>query len=102
MAPPQPRNSDIQMKIKKQEIAILAVAILIGTIGAAFIDWYPRSVEPILNTEDTSSQNIWNAVSCRARLYLKKAESEVSELSMMELWELTRPGRGFNCAEGGG
>jgi alcohol dehydrogenase (cytochrome c) len=90
------------MKIKKPAIPILAVAILIGAIGAAFIDWYPRSMESIRNIEDTSSQNIWNAVSCRARLYLKKAESEVSELSMMELWELTRPGRGFNCAEGGG
>jgi alcohol dehydrogenase (cytochrome c) len=90
------------MKIKKPAIAILAVAILIGAIGAAFIGWYPRSMESIRNIEDTSSQNIWSAVSCRARLYLQKAEGEVSELSMIELWELTLPRRGFNCTEGGG
>ena len=41
-----------------------------------------------------------NAVSCRARLYLQKAQGGVPELSWSELWELTFPGRGFHCTEG--
>ena len=41
-----------------------------------------------------------NAVSCRARLYLQKAQGGVPELSWSELWELTFPGRGFHCTAG--
>ena len=90
------------MKIRRIAIRSLTAVTVIGAIGAAFFLWRLGAEKSAVNLEGMSSQNIWDAVSCRAKLYLQKAESEVSDLSMMELWELTRPGRGFNCAEGGG
>ena len=90
------------MKIKKIAIRNLIAVLLIGAIGAAF--FYGRTVS------DNSTENIgnasnvksWNPVLCRAQLYLQKAKFELSEVSWSELWGLTRPGRGFDCTDGGG
>jgi len=50
--------------------------------------------------ESMSRERIWTAASCRARLYLQKAEGGIPELSWTELFELTRAGTGFHCHEG--
>ncbi len=88
------------MKIKKLAIRSLTAAILIGAIGAASLYWRLGSGKTIANLEGVSSENIWNAVLCRAQVYLQKAKGEVSEVSWAELWGLTLPRRGFLCTEG--
>ena len=90
------------MKFKNLAIRSLAAVILIGAIGAAALYWRIESGKSIVNQEGKTNEEIWSAVSCRAREYLQKAKGEVSELSWTELWGLTFPGRGFDCSEGGG
>ena len=72
------------MRIKTPQFVTSAGVLLLGTIGAAALYWHPG---------DWKSIPV-NAVSCRARLYLQKAQGGVPELSWSELWELTFPGRG--------
>jgi alcohol dehydrogenase (cytochrome c) len=79
------------MKTKKLSLAISTGILFMSAIAAAALYWH-------LGHWKSASGN---AVSCRARLYLQKARGEVPELSWSELWELTRPGRGFHCLEGG-
>ena len=78
------------MRIKKLAFVISAAVLLVSTIGAAALYWYLGHWKSVAG----------NAVSCRARLYLQKAQGGVPELSWSELWELTFPGRGFHCTEG--
>jgi alcohol dehydrogenase (cytochrome c) len=78
------------MRIKKLPFVISAGVLLMSTIGAAALYWHLGHWKSIPV----------NAVSCRARLYLQKAQGGVPELSWTELWELTLPGRGFHCTEG--
>ena len=75
------------MRIQKLSFVISAAVILIATALYWHLD---------------SDQKIWNAVSCRARLYLQKAQGGVPEVSWTELWRLTLPGRGFDCSNYGG
>ncbi|MBV8334485.1 MAG: PQQ-binding-like beta-propeller repeat protein [Alphaproteobacteria bacterium] len=77
--------------IKKLSLVVSAGILSISAIGAAAWGWHTDNWKSIQG----------NAVSCRARLYLQKARGEVPELSWSELWELTLPGRGFHCLEGG-
>ena len=79
------------MRIKKLPFVISAGVLLMSTIGAAALYWHLGHWKSAAG----------NAVSCRARIYLQKARGEVPELSWSELWELTLPGRGFHCLEGG-
>ena len=88
------------MKIKRPAIATLAAVTLIGAIGASALLWHLESGKSIVNPEDASSEHIWGSVLCRARLYLQKANGEVSGVSWTELWGLMLPGRGFVCAKG--
>jgi alcohol dehydrogenase (cytochrome c) len=83
-----------RMRINKKKFLVTASVILISAIGSASFSWegYWKSVS---NLQTNSS-----AVLCRARLYLQKAKGGVPELSWTELWGLTLPGRGFDCAEG--
>src|SRR5271165_2482195 len=78
------------MRIKKLAFVISAAVLLVSTIGAAALYWYLGHWKSVAG----------NAVSCRAQLYLQKAQGGVPELSWSELWELTLPGRGFQCIEG--
>jgi alcohol dehydrogenase (cytochrome c) len=48
-----------------------------------------------------SSEKIWNAITCRGRLYVQKAEGKIPALSWSEIWGLSQPGTGFRCGEGG-
>jgi len=88
------------MKIKKLAFVISGAVILIGTISAAALYWHLDYWKSVVGRESASNEEIWNAVSCRARLYLQKAQGEIPELSWTELWKLTRPGIGFHCVEG--
>ena len=78
------------MRIKKLPFVISAGVLLMSTIGAAALYWHLGHWKSVTG----------NAVSCRARLYLQKAQGGAPELSWSELWELTFPGRGFHCTEG--
>src|SRR5208337_43576 len=93
------QNSD-SMNIKIPAIRALTAVILMGTIGASALYWYLGSGKSTVILEGASSEDIWKAVLCRARLYLQKAKGEVSGVSWTELWGLTLPGRGFLCTEG--
>jgi hypothetical protein len=75
------------MRIKSLPFVISASVLL---IVAAALDWQLG--------HRTSAAG--NAVLCRARLYLQKAQGGVPELSWSELRELTFPGRGVHCTEG--
>jgi alcohol dehydrogenase (cytochrome c) len=82
------------MRINKKKFLVIAFVILISAIGAASL--YGESYwKSVANLQTASS-----AVLCRAQLYLQKAKGGVPELSWTELWGLTLPGRGFDCAEG--
>jgi alcohol dehydrogenase (cytochrome c) len=74
---------------------LLVSVICAGALYSRSGDW-----QSLVNLEGTSNERIWSAVSCRAKLYLQKAEGTVPELSWTELWGLTRPGKGFHCVEG--
>src|SRR5208282_6742449 len=67
--------------------------------GAGVLYWRLEPKESIVNPAAESTEGIWNAVSCRARIYLQSARGGVPELSMTELWGLMHPGRGFLCTE---
>jgi alcohol dehydrogenase (cytochrome c) len=88
------------MKFKNRAVWRLAAVILIGTIGAWALHWHHEFGKTNVNRADRSDEEIWNAIACRAQLYLQKAKGEVSEVSWTELWELTLPGRGYHCIEG--
>jgi alcohol dehydrogenase (cytochrome c) len=91
-----------KMKIKKIAIRSLVAALLISVIGGVFFYWRAASRNLVENPGNLSNEKSWSALSCRARLYLQKAKFELPELSWTELWGLTLPGRGFDCADGGG
>jgi alcohol dehydrogenase (cytochrome c) len=81
------------MRIKKRSFIIPAAVILAGAIGALGLYW-------VVNLAGASNERIWNAVTCRAQLYLQKAQGGVPAVSWIELWGLTLPGRGFDCKYG--
>jgi alcohol dehydrogenase (cytochrome c) len=68
---------------KKTGILFSTAAVAVAAIAAVCASLYAAST-----------------LSCRARLYLQKAEGGVSELSWIELWTMTGPGRGFDCTAG--
>lgn len=90
------------MKIKKLAICTLTAATLIGAVGVASLYSREGKGNPIIDLDGAASGNIWSAVSCRARMYLRSAEGEVPGVSWIELWELMLPKRGFECTEGEG
>ena len=75
------------MRINKRPLAISAGVLLMSTIGAAALYGHLGLWKLVAG----------NALSCRAWLYLQKAQGGVPEVSWSELWELTLPGRGFHC-----
>jgi alcohol dehydrogenase (cytochrome c) len=87
------------MRVKRLAIGALAAAVLVSAIGAA-VFFALGSDRPVLTLEGASHRPLFDALSCRTRLYLQKLEGEVSGISMTELWEMTLPGRGFHCTDG--
>jgi alcohol dehydrogenase (cytochrome c) len=88
------------MKIKRKAFVTSIGVILIGTICAATLYWHLGHWKSIKRVASASNEKIWNAVSCRAGLFLQKVEGGVREVSWAELWELAHPGSGFYCTEG--
>jgi alcohol dehydrogenase (cytochrome c) len=86
----------IETKRRTGFVIVLAV-VIVGVIGTYEQLGYIKSG---MNLGGYSDENIWNAVSCRARLYLQKARGGVSLLSWSDLWVMTRLRPGFYCAEG--
>ena len=70
------------MKIKKIDFLISATFILIGTIGAAALYWYPNYWKSVVGLEFLSNEKIWQSFSWRARLCLQKAEGGVPRALM--------------------
>lgn len=88
------------MKIKKLAFVTSAFVILIGTICAAALYWYPIYWKSVVGLDSLSNEKIWKSFSWRARLCLQKAEGGVPDLSWTELWELMRPASGVHWIEG--
>jgi alcohol dehydrogenase (cytochrome c) len=88
------------MRIKRRAFAIPVALSLIGTACAAALIWKTDYWKSTMGLESVSNEKIWNAVTCRANLYLQKAKGAAPEVSWPELWTLTSPGFGFNCIEG--
>jgi alcohol dehydrogenase (cytochrome c) len=89
------------MKLKKTAIGILTALILIGGISASTLYYQMDSGKSITDPGRESNEKVWNAVICRAKIYLQSALGGVPDLSMTELWGLMRPGRGFACTDSG-
>jgi alcohol dehydrogenase (cytochrome c) len=88
------------MKVPKRSFVISGAVILAGIVCAAALYWRHDYWRSAAGLESASTQQIWHAVSCRAGLYLQKAQGEIPDLSWTELWGLTNPRRGFHCEEG--
>src|SRR6516162_4966735 len=87
------------MKIKKIPLLIFSSAVAIATIcaGASYLALGDEISVPGL--QSTSTQKVWRAISCRARLYVRKGMGAIPDLSWTELWKLTGPGL-FTCVDG--
>ena len=86
--------------VKRLVLFTSAPIVLIGMICAATLYSRPNYWKSVLNLDGLSNEKIWSAASCRARLYLQKAEGGVPELSWTELWALTGLRSGFYCVDG--
>jgi alcohol dehydrogenase (cytochrome c) len=90
------------LRIWKPVFVIPAAVVVIAAIGAAVLYFFMDYWTSLAGLPAYSRARIRAAVSCRAGLYVQKAEGEIPEVSWTELWRLTSPGGGFQCAEGGG
>src|SRR5215470_12776602 len=88
------------MRTRRLPFVISTVVIVLSAIGIA--TWYSQLEygKSGIDLERGSNEQIWNAILCRARVYLEKARGGVSELSWTDLWGLMRVGAGFHCSEG--
>jgi alcohol dehydrogenase (cytochrome c) len=83
------------MNAKKQAFVTANSVILVGAIFAATVYW-----KSAVGLASTSRAKLWSAVSCRATLFVQKAQGEVADISWTELWRLVQPGIGFSCVQG--
>ena len=87
------------MRNRKLAILISAAVVVMSAVGAVGLyDW-----KTVVGLESKSGTELWEQLSCRAQLYLRKARgssAELSQLSWTELWGLTRPGVPFHCDGG--
>jgi alcohol dehydrogenase (cytochrome c) len=82
----------------KRRTGLVALAVVI--VGAIGLYEQLGSMKPYANLGGHSNAAIRNGLSCRARLYLRKARGEIPGVSWTDLWYMTRLSRGFYCAEG--
>jgi alcohol dehydrogenase (cytochrome c) len=94
--------------MRKLLITILAAVAVIGMICAAVFYWHPRYLASVVGLDAAAYEKIlgatrdksWQEFSCRAHLFLQKAQGNIPELSWTELWMLAHLGTGFQCIEG--
>jgi alcohol dehydrogenase (cytochrome c) len=89
--------------LKFKKLAFMASAVLaIGTIGAGASLYRHLAYSKLtVSPEDGQNETIWNSIACRERLYLQKLEGRVTELSWIELLQMTtHRGSGFSCPNG--
>jgi alcohol dehydrogenase (cytochrome c) len=94
--------------MRKLSITILAAVAVVGMMCAAVFYWHPSYLKPVVGLDPAAYEKIlgaprdkiWQAFSCRAHLFLQKAQGNIPELSWTELWMLARLGTGFQCIEG--
>jgi alcohol dehydrogenase (cytochrome c) len=90
--------------MRKLSITILVV----GMMCAALFYWRPSYLISVVGLDPAAYERIleaprdkiWQAFSCRAHLFLQKAQGNIPELSLTELWMLARLRTGYQCAEG--
>jgi alcohol dehydrogenase (cytochrome c) len=78
------------MKFKKLNFLVATGFLLIG-LCASTLYW---------QLTNQKSDDTWARISCRAALYLEKAEGKVPDLSWFEIWAVSQPRMGFDCVEG--
>jgi alcohol dehydrogenase (cytochrome c) len=90
--------------MKKLSIIVLVVGMMCATLFywrpsylISVVGLDPAAYEKIL---EAPRDKIWQAFSCRAHLFLQKAQGNIPELSLTELWMLARLGNGYQCTEG--
>ena len=79
------------MKFKKLIFVAGAAGFLLLGLCALALYW---------QLTERKSDDVWAAISCRAALYLEKAEGKFPDLSWSEIWAISQPKMGFNCVEG--
>ena len=84
------------MKIKK--LASAGIVIVAALCAALFLFWHSSYWQSVIAVR--TSEQIWHGISCRARVFLQKAQGEIPDLSWAELWVLVRPELGYTCIEG--
>jgi alcohol dehydrogenase (cytochrome c) len=84
------------MKSKKL-VVVATVAVILASLGAAILQRHSSRWKSDNAPELSLNAKTWDAISCRAQLYLQKALGKVPELSWSEVWALSQPGHGFHC-----
>jgi alcohol dehydrogenase (cytochrome c) len=94
--------------MRRLSITILAAVAVVGMMCAAVFYWHPSYLTSVVKLDPaayekisrTPGDKIWQEFSCRAHLFLRKAQGNIPELSWTELWMLARLGTGYHCIEG--
>jgi alcohol dehydrogenase (cytochrome c) len=88
------------MKVKKI-VFLMTTAVILVSLFATALQWQLTRAESVEGPGPAPREKIWTAISCRAGLYLRKAEGEIPELSWSEIWALSlQRGIGLVCLEG--
>jgi alcohol dehydrogenase (cytochrome c) len=84
--------------VRNAPVVTTAGIVLVAALCAALLFWHSSYWQSVAG--GVSSEKLWHAASCRARLFAQKAQGEISDLSWTELWALVQPSLGFRCIEG--
>lgn len=90
------------MGIRKLTFATSASVALVCMLCARALIWRADYWKAAPGLQSRWNDKVWEPLTCRARLYIRKAEggaSDLSQLSWTELWGLTGPGIRFHCDE---
>jgi alcohol dehydrogenase (cytochrome c) len=91
-------------KSNRTRTLVVSAGIILATIiCAAGLLWFAGYWAPATfhdEMAETWSEKVWQGISCRASLFLQKAQGRQPDLSWSELWGLARLGNGLHCIEG--
>src|SRR5262249_14172513 len=91
----------ISHKLSSVQVIVISVMIVfIAALCAAALFWHSNYWQSVIGVEGLSRERIAQAAFCRAGLFIEKAQGKISELSWVELWEMTRLRSAFHCGEG--